>query len=146
MTHTLLKTDPRFTIEIEIAVPFYDADAMGIVWHGNYYRYLEVAREALLKQFDYGYRVMKASGYTWPIIDARLKYIKPLTFEQKIRVQANLTEFENRLRIDYQIFDIVTGQRTTVGHTIQVAVNDTTQEMCFVSPDILWEKIGISRP
>ncbi len=146
MTHTLLKTDPRFTIEIEITVPFYDADAMGIVWHGNYYRYLEVAREALLKQFDYGYRVMKASGYTWPIIDARLKYIKPLTFEQKIRVQANLTEFENRLRIDYQIFDIVTGQRTTVGHTIQVAVNDTTQEMCFVSPDILWEKIGISRP
>lgn len=146
MTHSLLKTDPRFTIEIEITVPFYDADAMGIVWHGNYYRYLEVAREALLKQLGYGYRAMKASGYTWPIIDARLKYIKSLTFEQQIRVKATLTEFENRLRIDYQIFDVLTGQRTTVGHTLQVAINDSTQEMCFISPDILWEKLGIPRP
>ena len=54
--------DPRFTAEVELTVPFHDVDMMGVVWHGNYFRYFEIAREALLNQFDYGYRQMKASG------------------------------------------------------------------------------------
>ena len=53
-----LQDDPRFRTCVTITVPFHDVDAMGVVWHGNYFRYLEVAREQLLKQFDYGYRQM----------------------------------------------------------------------------------------
>ena len=67
---------------------------MGVVWHGNYFRYFEIAREALLNQFDYGYRQMKTSGYLWPVVDARVKYRNPLTFEQRIRVRARIEEFE----------------------------------------------------
>ena len=96
--------EPRFSTRVEITVPFHDADAMGVVWHGNYFRYLEIAREQLLKQFDYGYRQMQASGYVWPIVDTRLKYIAPVLFEQRIEVRAQLEEIENRLRIGYQIY------------------------------------------
>lgn len=137
--------DPRFTTRVEITVPFHDADPMGVVWHGNYFRYFEVAREALLKQFGYGYREMAASGYVWPIVDTRVKYIAAVTFEQQIIVQAEVKEFENRLRIDYQIFDLLTGKRTTSGHTLQVAVHIESKEMCFVSPPVLFEKMGVSQ-
>jgi acyl-CoA thioester hydrolase len=136
-------SDPRFTACVEITVPFHDVDPMGVVWHGNYFRYLEVAREALLKQFGYGYRAMEASGYVWPIVDTRLKYIGPVTFEQKIIVQAEVQEFENRLRIGYQIFDADSGKRTTSGYTLQVAVQIESKEMCFVSPPVLFEKMVI---
>ena len=115
-------TDPRFTAEVEITVPFHDVDMMGVVWHGNYFRYFEIAREALLNQFDYGYRQMKASGYVWPVVDMRVKYRDAVTFEQRIRVRAHIEEVENRLRIAYQIFDAQTGKRTTTGYTIQAAV------------------------
>lgn len=138
-------SDPRFSTRVEITVPFHDADPMGVVWHGNYFRYLEVAREALLKQFGYGYREMEASGYVWPIVDTRLKYIAPVTFEQQIVVHAELQEFENRLRIGYQIFDAQSGKRTTRGFTLQVAVHIESKEMCFVSPEILFEKMGVSQ-
>ncbi len=57
--------DPRFTAEVELTIPFHDVDMMGVAWHGNYFRYFEVAREALLNQFNYGYRQMKESGYLW---------------------------------------------------------------------------------
>jgi acyl-CoA thioester hydrolase len=57
-----LKDNPRFSVRVEITIPFHDTDAMGVVWHGNYFRYFEIAREALLKQFNYGYRQMQASG------------------------------------------------------------------------------------
>ena len=61
--------DPRFTAEVELTIPFHDVDMMGVAWHGNYFRYFEIAREALLNQFNYGYRQMKASGYLWPVVD-----------------------------------------------------------------------------
>ena len=136
-------TDPRFTTEVEITVPFHDVDMMGVAWHGNYFRYFEVAREALLNQFDYGYRQMKASGYLWPVVDTRVKYRAALTFEQTIRVRATLEEIENRLRINYQIFDAHSGQRTTTGYTIQVAVEEGSQALSFVSPPILFERLGV---
>lgn len=135
--------DPRFSVEVEISIPFHDVDAMGVVWHGNYFRYFEIAREALLRKFNYGYREMKASGYLWPVVDTRVKYRAALTFEQTIRVRAKLEEVENRLRIAYQIVDAQSGKRLTTGYTIQVAVEESSQEMSFVSPAILFERLGV---
>ncbi|MDW8846630.1 thioesterase family protein [Erwinia sp. MMLR14_017] len=135
--------DPRFSVEVEMSIPFHDVDAMGVVWHGNYFRYFEIAREALLRKFNYGYREMKASGYLWPVVDTRVKYRAVLTFEQTIRVRATLEEIENRLRIAYQIFDARSGKRLTTGYTIQVAVEESSQEMSFVSPPILFERLGV---
>jgi len=140
-----LQDDPRFRTCVTITVPFHDVDAMGVVWHGNYFRYLEVAREQLLKQFDYGYRQMQACGYIWPIVDTRLKYISSVTFEQKIDVHAWVEEVENRLRIGYRIVDTESGKRTTTGYTLQVAVNIQTKEMLFASPQILLDKMGVSQ-
>ncbi len=139
----MVLSDPRFTAEIEMTVPFHDVDAMGVVWHGHYLRYMEIAREALLGQFDYGYRQMKASGYLWPVVDARVKYRAPLIFEQRIRVQARIEEYENRLRIGYRIFDGPSGKNTTSGYTIQVAVEQHSQELCFVSPPVLLQRMGL---
>jgi len=136
--------DPRFTAEVALSVPFHDVDMMGVVWHGNYFRYFEIAREALLNQFDYGYRQMKASGYLWPVVDTRVKYRDVLTFEQHFRVRARIEEFENRLKIAYEIFDAASGKRTTTGYTIQVAVEEKSREMCFVSPAILFERMGVT--
>ncbi|AJF70683.1 MULTISPECIES: thioesterase family protein [Raoultella] len=136
--------DPRFTAEVELTVPFHDVDMMGVVWHGNYFRYFEIAREALLNQFNYGYRQMKESGYLWPVVDTRVKYRDVLTFEQRFRVRARLEEYENRLRIGYEIVDAASGKRTTTGYTIQVAVEEKSREMSFVSPDILFERMGVT--
>jgi len=136
-------SDQRFTAEVSIKVPFHDVDAMNVVWHGNYFRYFEVAREALLDQFGYGYRAMQASGYVWPVVDTRVKYRDVVRFEQQILVRASVEEFENRLKIGYQITDAASGKRTTTGYTIQVAVDAATGEMCYVSPAVLFARMGI---
>lgn len=137
-------TDPRFTAEVTLTVPFHDVDMMGVVWHGNYFRYFEIAREALLNQFNYGYRQMRDSGYVWPVVDTRVKYRDVLTFEQTFRVRATLVEYENRLKINYEILDASSGKRTTTGYTIQVAVEAQSKELCFVSPAILFERMGVT--
>ncbi len=132
--------------EVEIEAAFFDVDLMEIVWHGNYAKYFEVARCALLDKIDYGYMKMRESGYGWPVIDLRIRYVKPIMFGQKIKVQAQLMEWENRLKITYQIFDKNSGVRLTRGYTTQIAVDMTTREMCYESPTVIWQKLGIEKP
>ena len=132
----------HFSHSIDLTIPFHDVDSMKVVWHGNYFRYFENAREALLNTLQFGYNQMLLSDYCWPVIDAKIKYIRPLTFEQKIKVHAYLTEYENRLYIDYEIKDAQTEMVTTKGYTIQVAVHKDTQEICFVTPEIFVNKIN----
>lgn len=127
--------------ETDIEVPFYDLDAMGVVWHGNYFRYFELVRCALLDRIGFGYLQMQQSGYAWPIIDTRVKFIRPLVYQQRVRVRAAVAEYENRLKINYEIRDLADDARTTRGHTIQVAVDAHTRELCFVSPPALVERI-----
>jgi len=130
--------------EIEIEVPFHDLDPMDVVWHGNYVRYFERARHALLQTLDYDYPQMRDSGYAWPVIDMSVRYARPARFAQRLRVSARIVEWENRLRIRYEVRDAASGERLTKGETIQVAVEIANGEMCFVSPSVLFEKLGVS--
>lgn len=135
-------TKSELNAEIEVEIPFFDGDPMGVTWHGNYFRYLELARCALLDKLDYNYLDMERSGYAWPIIDTRLKFAKPTVFRQKVKVKAILREYENRLKIDYVISDADSGERVTKGYTVQVAVDKKTNEMCLCSPQILLDKVS----
>jgi len=138
------KSTSHWSAEAEIQVQFFDLDPMDVVWHGHYVRYLEVARCALLDAIDYNYTQMKASGYAWPVIDMRLRYIDAATFGQRLKLRADIVEWENRLKIDYLITDAASGRRLLRGSTTQVAVDMITREMCFVSPAVLFQKLGIS--
>lgn len=127
----------------EIEVPFFDVDSMNVVWHGNYLKYFEIARCLLLDGISYGYREMRDSGFAWPVIDVRVRYIQPLHLHQRVFVRARLVEYEIRLKIDYLITDAESGRRLTRGHTVQVAIDMAKREMLFTSPPILRQKLGL---
>ncbi|GAA0760456.1 acyl-CoA thioesterase [Ideonella azotifigens] len=134
---------PSFVHEIELTPAFHDLDPMNVVWHGHYVKYLEIARCALLARFDYDYPQMRDSGFAWPIVDMRLKYVASATFGQPLRIRAEITEWENRLRLDYLIKDGASGRVLTRAHTIQVAVDVSTGLMAYVCPPVLWQRLGV---
>ena len=121
---------------VSITVPYQDADPAGVVWHGNYFRYFDVARCALLDVLDYGYRAMEETGFGWPIVDTRVKYVKSVCYGEMITVTASLLEWEYRIKIAYTVRD-ESGECMTKGHTIQVAVNIGSGEMHLGAPDAL---------
>ena len=134
---------PDLSHEIELAPAFFDIDPMEIVWHGHYVKYLELARCALLARFDYDYPRMRESGFAWPVVDMRLKYVRPAVFGQLLKVRAEIVEWENRLRIEYLIRDAATGAKLNQAYTIQVAVDAATREMLYVCPPVLWDRLGV---
>lgn len=127
--------------EVEFNVEFYDVDSMDVVWHGNYVKYLELGRVALLEKIRYDYNAMKESGYVFPVTSLKLKYIKPLVFRQKVVIKAALVEYENRLKISYIIYDKVTGEIATKAESIQMAVNMKTKTTMFECPECFIKKV-----
>jgi len=132
--------------EVDLKIPFFDVDSMDVVWHGHYVKYLEIARCALLDKLHYGYVQMRDSGFAWPVIDLQVRYIRPARFGQKVRVRADLVEWENRLKLNYLITDVETGERMSRGSSVQVAVEMKTGEMQLVSPKILLDAVKRSLP
>jgi len=120
-----------------IEVPFHDVDSMNVVWHGRYVKYLEVARCELLESFGYGYDAMRESGYAWPVVDMRLKYVKPARFKQVLVIESRLVEWENRIKINYLVRDEQTGERLTKAYTMQMAVDVESGTTQFESPAIV---------
>lgn len=132
---------PPLTAQARVDVPFHDVDAMQVAWHGHYLKYCELGRAALLRAFDYDYPQMQASGFVWPIVEAHLKYVRPAVYGQTLEIRAALLEYENRLKIGYEIVDAVSGGRLTKGYTTQVAVCAATRELQFVSPPVVFDKL-----
>ena len=127
--------------EVVCKAEFYDVDLMQVVWHGNYLKFLEQARSALMDKIGYNYAEMIDSGYAWPIVDARLKFVRPVRLGQRITVTATLVEYENRLKVTYLIRENETGALLTKASTVQLAVAATTGELVFQSPTILIGKV-----
>jgi acyl-CoA thioester hydrolase len=127
--------------EITVTAQFGDVDPMHVVWHGTYVRYLEQARSALMDLIGYNYVEMDASGYLWPIVELRLKYVKPIRLLQKVAVSAALVEYENRLKIDYLCRDLDSREVLTKASTTQVALTAANMELCFECPPALTGKV-----
>ena len=128
------------TASMPIRVPFFDLDPAGVVWHGRYFQYFEIARAALLEDIGYSYEGMQDSGYLWPVADAEVRFVRPLTLNQEARVTACLREWEMRLVVDYRIAD-ENGEVMTRGRTVQVPVEADTLELTLGSPQVLIDKV-----
>ncbi|MEM6710207.1 MAG: acyl-CoA thioesterase [Pseudomonadota bacterium] len=120
-------------------VPFQDADPTGAVWHGNYFRYYDLARVALLDRFEFGYRAMAKRGQLWPIVDTEVRYLKPVRYGDSIAVEARMVEWEFRLRLHYRV--LLDDHLINEAITVQVPVDATTDRLIVGAPDDLIERI-----
>ena len=127
-------------VSVPVTVPFQDADPTGFTWHGNYFRYYDTARVALLDRLQFGYHQMAASGQIWPIVETQVRYIRSVPFGATVNVSAWLVEWEFRLRIYYEISD-AEGRRINEAYTVQVPVAAPDEALIIGVPEHLQRKI-----
>jgi len=120
--------------EILLEVPFHDVDMMGVVWHGHYYKYFELARTALFRKFQCDTNDLLVLGMVLPVIESRCRYLSPLTYGMRVRAQARLVETEFRLGVDYLLSEVPGGKRLAEGSTIQVVVRRADLRLLFPVP------------
>lgn len=92
------------TSTVRHRVPFYETDAMGIVHHSNYVRYLELARIVWLDEHDQPYREYVAKGLHFATTRVEVDYRRPAAYDDEIDVTTWLGEVRGAsLRMEYEL-------------------------------------------
>lgn len=116
--------------EAKIRVAYYDTDQMGVVWHGNYLKYFEDAREEMFRSLGLPYSEMEKQGIIMPIIDCALRYIKPARYDDVLTVKVIVAEPPRaRIKVEYEIRD-GNGDLCTTGSTSLGFVSAATLAPC----------------
>jgi len=122
---------------------FSEIDAMTIVWHGNYVKFLEDGREDFGIKYGLDYMSVYEAGYMTPVVKMNLEYKAPVFYGQKIVVE---TTFINspaaKIVFEYKIVCGSTGNVLTTATTQQVFINADTRELELTAPSFFeeWKK------
>ncbi len=87
-----------------IRVRYAETDMMGIVYHGSYATWFEMARVEMMDRFGYPYLEMERDGYRLPVLELHARYKRSVTFDDHVTVEAVLREKPGaRIRIEYRV-------------------------------------------
>ena len=124
-------------------IRFSEVDSMGVVWHGNYAKYFEDAREEFGKKYDLRYLFMYDKGYFEPLVDLSFKFKKPLIYGMNPEITVTYCPTDAaKIIFDYEIRDTKTGEVYVTGHSIQVFMDKSNYQMMLYCPDFYeeWKK------
>jgi acyl-CoA thioester hydrolase len=118
---------------IEFEVPFHDVDALGVVWHGHYFKYLELARTRLLRSRGLDAGDLVGPRYRFLVIESACRHTAPLRYGDRVRVTAWLRDVEHRIFVAYEATNLTAGRRAARAHTI-LATTDRNGRMLLRTP------------
>ena len=115
------------------AVPFYETDAMGIVHHANYVRYLELARIVWMDEHDRPYREYVEQGRHFSTTRVEIDYRRAAAFDDRLDVATWLEWVAGAsLAMGYEI---TRGDEQSVTARTEHAMVDSQGRPCRIPPD-----------
>lgn len=84
--------------EVRLRVRYAETDQMGVVYHANYFIWLEVGRVEFLRQLGFSYRDMEASDKCFiAVVDAKCRYKAPARYDDEVIVRTHLKNVRESL-------------------------------------------------
>ena len=135
--------DILHTHEAIISVPFHDCDPMHVVWHGNYFKYFEIARDGLLFKLGVDLQsYFEKEKFLFPIVKTSVKHIFPLRHRDEFICKANLLDARFKISFSFEIRLLLDNKLCARGKTEQVAVKYPEMEIMFNIPDDIRKALG----
>jgi acyl-CoA thioester hydrolase len=132
------------TSTLTVRVPFFDTDAMGIVHHANYVRYLELARVRLLEEHQRPYTEWLARGLHFAVTRVAVDYHRAARFDDRIDVTAWLRWVRGAsLAIGYLL---EADGETLVSGTTEHAMVDDDGRLRRIPADLRKEMAALAAP
>ncbi len=124
-----------------VKVRYAETDQMGVVYHGNYAQYLEIARIDWLEALGISYKKMEEEGIMLPVYELKLRFKKSAKFDDKLKIETTLVKKPGvRIEFSYKIFnqneELLTEAETTL---IFMDIDRSKPIKC---PPYILEKLG----
>ncbi len=106
----------------EIESRYQETDQMGVIYHGNYATWFEVARTDYIRKLGLDYSEMENAGVVSPVTELNINYKKSVTYPEKVIVKTWVSKFSRlRSRYQYEIYN-EKGEIVTTGYTDNVII------------------------
>lgn len=128
---------------LEIAIRFSETDAMGVVWHGNYLKFFEDAREKFGEEYGMKYLDVFNNGYYTPIVKSDINHKASVYYGQRVKVLITLENHQaSKILFNYVVINLDSDEIAATGSTTQVFLSVDTRELELIKPDFYaeWEK------
>jgi YbgC/YbaW family acyl-CoA thioester hydrolase len=81
-----------------------DCDSAGIVYYPRYFHFMDIAFQALMREAGFNHQILiEKFGARVPIIDVGAKFIAPITFDDRLVVDAEVVHWGNTsFRVSYK--------------------------------------------
>ena len=125
-----------------IRVRYGETDQMGVVYHGNYATYFEVARTEWLRDLGITYKDMENSGIMLPVISLFFNFVKSAKYDDVLTIYVFLKKRPLvKIEFDYEIFN-QDKEKISTGNSI-LAFMDMKTNKPIKCPDYILEKLEI---
>lgn len=102
----------------ERKINYYETDAMKIVHHSNYIRYMEESRTYALEKIGLPYGNMEKEGILIPVLGVSCQYKHPARYEDEILIDVKVKEYTGvKLIMEYKITNKETNILILTGET-----------------------------
>jgi acyl-CoA thioester hydrolase len=86
-------------------VPLHETDMGQAVYHGNYFHFFELAREAFLRDLGFGYPELVARQIHLAIVEAQCHYRQAVRYDDVIDIYTSVASLKSRsVQFHQQIF------------------------------------------
>lgn len=121
-----------FEHKIKFRVLYSDTDKMGYMYYGQYAKYLEMGRVEALRSLGLSYKAMEDTGVMLPVLDLKLKYIKPLYYDDEVTLTTKVSDLpKTRIYFEYELKN-PKGEITTLAETTLVFIDHLNGKPCMI--------------
>jgi len=132
----------------EVKVRFGEVDSMGIVWHGNYVKYIEEGRESFGRKYGISYMDIYSNDVMTPVVNMNVDFKKQVHYGDQLIIE---TEFVDqpaaKILFRYKIFRKLDNELVATAETTQVFI-DLNREILLYNPEFVmdWKrKVGLMK-
>jgi acyl-CoA thioester hydrolase len=144
----IVETQLKETVRIKIR--FSEIDSMSVVWHGNYVRFFEDAREVFGLKYGIPYLNVYDNGYYIPVVSINCEYKAPLKYGDEALVEIIYCDTPAaKIVFRYTVYNAETNVIVATGNTVQVFLSIANNALCINNPAFFEEwkqKMGLKIP
>ena len=117
--------DETFHFSTEVRVRLPETDAMGIVFHGNYFTYLEVGRVDYLRNLGLSEGIRPIKAFENVVVSAHLDFRSPARLDERLVIDVRTREIRrSSFTFAFRIRHKQTNNVVAEGYTTHCAVDE----------------------
>ena len=117
--------NPIFNFNTEVRVRLPETDAMGIVFHGNFFTYLEVGRVDYLRNLKLSEGVRPIKDFENVVVSAHLDFKAPARLDDCVTIDVRTREIKNSsFTFEFRLRNKSTNRTIARGTTTHCAIDE----------------------